>query len=43
MTEIAIKIEGGVIKQQDVTILKGVNLEIGKGELVYFIGKVGSG
>ncbi|MGL5683713.1 MAG: cell division ATP-binding protein FtsE [Marinifilaceae bacterium] len=43
MTEIAVKIEGGVVKQQDVTILKGIDIEIKSGELVYFIGKVGSG
>lgn len=43
MTEIAIKLEGGVIKQQDTTILKGVNIEINSGEFVYLIGKVGSG
>lgn len=43
MTEIAIKLEGGVIKQQDTTVLKGVNIEINSGEFVYLIGKVGSG
>lgn len=43
MTDIAIKIEGGVVKQQDTTILKEINLEINQGEFVYLIGKVGSG
>jgi cell division transport system ATP-binding protein len=31
------------IYQQDTLVLQNVNLEIGKGEFVYFLGKVGSG
>lgn len=38
-----IKMTDGVIRQQKNTILKGVNVEIGEGEFVYLIGKVGSG
>lgn len=38
-----IKMTGGVIRQQEHTILKNVNLEIFQGEFVYLTGKVGSG
>ena len=31
------------VKQQQNTILKGINLTIKKGEFVYFVGKTGSG
>ncbi len=43
MSDAIIKMTGGVIRQQDNTILKNVNIEIRKGEFVYLIGKVGSG
>lgn len=43
MSEIIIKTENAVIRQQRNTILKNVNLEIQSGEFVYLIGKVGSG
>ncbi|MDE5611639.1 MAG: ATP-binding cassette domain-containing protein [Odoribacter sp.] len=43
MSDTIIKMTGGVIRQQDNTILKNVNIEIRKGEFVYLIGKVGSG
>ena len=43
MSEIIIKTEGAVIRQQKNTILKNVNIEIKSGEFVYIIGKVGSG
>lgn len=41
--ESLISYNGVDIYQQDVRVLKNVNLEIGKGEFVYFLGKVGSG
>lgn len=43
MPETIIKASNAVIRQQKVTILKEVNLEIQSGEFVYIIGKVGSG
>lgn len=43
MPETIIKASNAVIRQQKVTILKEVNLEIQNGEFVYIIGKVGSG
>lgn len=43
MSEIIIKTENAVIRQQKNTILKNVNLEIKSGEFIYIIGKVGSG
>lgn len=43
MSDAIIKMTGGVIRQQENTILKNVNIEIRKGEFVYLIGKVGSG
>ncbi len=43
MSEIIIKTENAVIRQQKNTILKNVNLEIKNGEFIYLIGKVGSG
>lgn len=43
MSDTIIKMTGGVIRQQENTILKNVNIEIRKGEFVYLIGKVGSG
>ncbi|MDR1755671.1 MAG: ATP-binding cassette domain-containing protein [Culturomica sp.] len=43
MPEVIIKAEKAVIRQQKVTILKEVSLEIKAGEFVYLIGKVGSG
>ncbi len=41
--EAIIKLENAVIRQQKNTILKDVSFEIGEGEFVYLIGKVGSG
>lgn len=43
MSETIIKISNGVIRQQKITILKDVSLEIKSGEFIYIIGKVGSG
>ncbi len=43
MPEVIIKADKAVIRQQKVTILKEVSLEIKAGEFVYLIGKVGSG
>ena len=43
MAETIIKMTGGVIRQQEYTILKQVNIEIKQGDFVYLIGKVGSG
>lgn len=43
MNEPLIRYRNVSICQQDVEILNNVNLELGKGEFVYLIGKVGSG
>lgn len=43
MVETIIKLEKAVIRQQKNAVLKDVNLEIGQGEFVYLIGRVGSG
>ncbi len=43
MNEPLIRYRNVSICQQDVEILNDVNLELGKGEFVYLIGKVGSG
>ncbi|WP_338124651.1 cell division ATP-binding protein FtsE [Odoribacter laneus] len=43
MSETIIKADKAVIRQQKVTILKDVTLEIESGEFIYIIGKVGSG
>jgi len=43
MSEPLIRYRNVSICQQDVEILNDVNLELGKGEFVYLIGKVGSG
>lgn len=43
MPDTIIKMTGVAIRQQKTTILKDVNIEIGNGEFVYLIGKVGSG
>ena len=43
MSETIIKADKAVIRQQKVTILKDVTLEIERGEFIYIIGKVGSG
>mgnify|MGYP002644461952 CR=1 FL=1 len=43
MSEIIIKADKAVIRQQKVAILKDVTLEIESGEFIYIIGKVGSG
>lgn len=43
MAETIIKTHNAVIRQQKITILKEVTLEIQSGEFVYIIGKVGSG
>lgn len=43
MSEIIIKTDKAVIRQQKVTILKDVSLQIKSGEFIYIIGKVGSG
>ena len=41
--EVLIKYKQVDIFQQDVLVLKNVNMEIASGEFVYFLGKVGSG
>ena len=41
--EVLIKYKQVDIFQQDVRVLKNVNMEIASGEFVYFLGKVGSG
>ena len=43
MDEPLIRYKNVEIHQQDVCVLKDVNLEFHKGEFIYFIGKVGSG
>lgn len=43
MEESLIRYEGVEIKQQELTVLHDVNLEIHKGEFLYVMGKVGSG
>lgn len=43
MSETIIKTDKAVIRQQKITILKDVSLEIKSGEFIYIIGKVGSG
>lgn len=43
MDEVLIRYKGVEIHQQDLCVLEDVNLELRKGEFVYFIGKVGSG
>lgn len=43
MADTIIRTDKAVIRQQKVTILKDVTLEIKSGEFVYIIGKVGSG
>lgn len=43
MSETIIKTDKAVIRQQKITILKEVTLEIQSGEFIYIIGKVGSG
>lgn len=43
MSEIIIKTDKAVIRQQKVTVLKDVSLQIKSGEFIYIIGKVGSG
>ena len=43
MAETIIKLEKAVIRQQKNTVLKEVDLEIGQGEFVYLVGRVGSG
>lgn len=43
MSETIIKTDNAVIRQQKVTILKEVSLQIKSGEFIYIIGKVGSG
>jgi cell division transport system ATP-binding protein len=43
MEEALIKYRDVEIDQQDLQVLHGVNITLGKGEFVYLIGKVGSG
>ena len=43
MSEQLVEIKNVSFKTKDLQILKGVNLEINKGEFIYLIGKTGSG
>lgn len=43
MEEPLIRYEGVEIKQQELTVLRNVDLEVRKGEFLYVMGKVGSG
>ena len=41
--EKVIAVHEGVIRQQERTIVKGLNFELAKNEIVFLIGKTGSG
>ena len=43
MEEALIKYKNVEIRQQELSVLENVNLELHKGEFLYLIGKVGSG
>lgn len=43
MDEPLIRYQNVEIKQQELTVLHDINLEVGKGEFLYIMGKVGSG
>ena len=43
MSNLLLKYAGVEIKQQDLSVLENVNLDLSRGEFVYLIGKVGAG
>jgi len=43
MSDLLVRLENAVIKQKDIPVLTGINLEVKRGDFFYLIGSTGSG